>query len=42
VGGLAPQTQAELVWQAVAEGWDPSSFRHELTVQAARRSTSDS
>ena len=41
VGGLAPQTQAELVWQAVAEGWDPSSFRHELTVQAARRSTSD-
>jgi len=42
VGGIAPQTQAELVWQAVAEGWDPSSFRHELAAQAARRSTSDS
>jgi ectoine hydroxylase-related dioxygenase (phytanoyl-CoA dioxygenase family) len=42
VGGIAPQTQAELVWQAVAEGWDPSAFRHELAVQAARRSTSDS
>ena len=42
VGGIAPQTQAELVWQAVAEGWDPSFFRHELAGQAARRSTSDS
>jgi ectoine hydroxylase-related dioxygenase (phytanoyl-CoA dioxygenase family) len=42
VGGIAPQTQAELVWQAVAEGWDPSFFRQELAVQAARRSTSDS
>jgi ectoine hydroxylase-related dioxygenase (phytanoyl-CoA dioxygenase family) len=42
VGGIAPQTQAELVWQAVAEGWDPSAFRHELAAQAVRRSTSDS
>jgi ectoine hydroxylase-related dioxygenase (phytanoyl-CoA dioxygenase family) len=42
VGGTAPQTQAELVWQAVAEGWDPSSLRHELAVHAARRNTSDS
>lgn len=42
VGGIAPQTQAELIWQAVAEGWDAYSFRHELAVQAARRSTSDS
>ena len=41
VGGLAPQTQAELVWQAVAEQWDPSTFRHELAAHTARRDTRD-
>jgi ectoine hydroxylase-related dioxygenase (phytanoyl-CoA dioxygenase family) len=41
VDGIAPQTQAELVWQAVAEAWTPSTLRHELAAQAARRSTSE-
>ena len=41
VGGMAPQTQAELVWQAVAEQWDPSTFRHELAAHTARRDTRD-
>jgi len=41
VGGLAPQTQAELVWQAVAEQWDPSTFRHGLAAHTARRNTRD-
>jgi len=41
VGGMAPQTQAELVWQAVAEQWDPSTFRHGLAAHTARRDTRD-
>jgi ectoine hydroxylase-related dioxygenase (phytanoyl-CoA dioxygenase family) len=41
VGGMAPQTQAELVWQAVAEQWDPATFRHELAAHTARRDTKD-
>ena len=41
VGGMAPQTQAELVWQAVAEQWDPSTFRHGLAAHTARRNTRD-
>jgi ectoine hydroxylase-related dioxygenase (phytanoyl-CoA dioxygenase family) len=41
VGGMAPQTQAELVWQGVAEQWDPSTFRHELAAHTARRDTRD-
>jgi ectoine hydroxylase-related dioxygenase (phytanoyl-CoA dioxygenase family) len=39
VDGIAPQTQAELVWRAMAEGWDPSTLRHELEAHAARRTT---
>jgi ectoine hydroxylase-related dioxygenase (phytanoyl-CoA dioxygenase family) len=39
VDGIAPQTQAELVWRAMAEGWDPSTLRHELEAYAARRTT---
>jgi ectoine hydroxylase-related dioxygenase (phytanoyl-CoA dioxygenase family) len=39
VDGIAPQTQAELVWRATAEGWHPSTLRHELEAHAARRST---
>ena len=41
VGGMAPQTQAELVWLAVAEQWDPSTFRHELAAHTARRDARD-
>jgi hypothetical protein len=41
VGGMAPQTQAELVWQAVGEQWDLSTFREELIAHAARRGTRD-
>jgi ectoine hydroxylase-related dioxygenase (phytanoyl-CoA dioxygenase family) len=37
IGGLAPQTQAELVRQAVAEGWDDDRFRTALLAQQARR-----
>jgi len=40
-GGMAPHTQAELVWQAVAEQWDPSTFRHGLAAHTARRDTGD-
>ena len=38
-GGLAPQTQAELVWRAVREAWDTDTFRTELHSQAARHRT---
>ena len=36
VGGIAPQTQADLVRQAVAEGWTQEVFESALTAQAAR------
>ncbi len=39
IGGLAPQTQAELVWRAVQDRWDADTFRAELHAQAARRGT---
>jgi ectoine hydroxylase-related dioxygenase (phytanoyl-CoA dioxygenase family) len=39
VGGLAPQTQAELVWQAVEESWDADKFGAQLRAQADRRRT---
>ena len=39
VGGLAPETQAELVWRALLEGWDPSALRKELHAQLERRSS---
>jgi ectoine hydroxylase-related dioxygenase (phytanoyl-CoA dioxygenase family) len=39
VGGLAPQTQAELVWQAVQEGWDADDFGAQVLAQADRRGT---
>jgi ectoine hydroxylase-related dioxygenase (phytanoyl-CoA dioxygenase family) len=38
VGGLAPQTQAELVHQALAEGWAVGRFEEALHAQASRRS----
>ena len=37
VGGLAPQTQAELVWQALQEGWDTEALAEELDAHAGRR-----
>jgi hypothetical protein len=37
VDGLAPETQAELVWRAVREGMDTETFGSELAAQAARR-----
>ena len=39
VGGLAPQTQAELVWQALQEGWDAEALDAQLQAQADRRRT---
>jgi ectoine hydroxylase-related dioxygenase (phytanoyl-CoA dioxygenase family) len=36
IGGIAPQTQAELVRQALAEGWSRSRFESALDDQAAR------
>ena len=37
VGGMAPQTQAELVWQALEEGWDDARFGAALEAQDERR-----
>lgn len=37
IGGLAPQTQAELVWQALSEGWEAARLAEALDAQAARR-----
>jgi ectoine hydroxylase-related dioxygenase (phytanoyl-CoA dioxygenase family) len=37
VGGLAPQTQAELVWQALREGWDADAFAAGLRAHTDRR-----
>jgi hypothetical protein len=36
-GRMTPVTQAELLAQAVREGWDDGQFRHELTAQQWRR-----
>ncbi len=37
IGGLAPQTQAELVRQALAEGWSAEAFATALREQQDRR-----
>ncbi|MFI0780422.1 phytanoyl-CoA dioxygenase family protein [Streptomyces sp. NPDC021212] len=37
VGGLAPPSQADTLWQAVAEGWAPERLRQELRAGAERR-----
>ena len=37
VGGLAPQTQAELVWRALEEGWDTATFAAGLRAHTDRR-----
>ncbi len=38
IGGLAPRTQADLMCQALAEGWDEAVFREALHVHGERRS----
>ncbi|MEU0034642.1 phytanoyl-CoA dioxygenase family protein [Streptomyces sp. NPDC006333] len=37
--GLAPPSQADTVWRAVAEEWDPARLRRELRAGAERRRT---
>ncbi|MGY0055560.1 phytanoyl-CoA dioxygenase family protein [Streptomyces sp. LZ34] len=37
VDGLAPPSQADTVWRAVAEGWTPERLRQELHAGAKRR-----
>lgn len=39
LGGLAPRTQAELMWRALGEGWDAATLCTELDAQAERRRT---
>jgi ectoine hydroxylase-related dioxygenase (phytanoyl-CoA dioxygenase family) len=39
IGGLAPQTQAELVWEAVQDGWPTERFERALAEQADRRTS---
>ncbi|MDX3712179.1 phytanoyl-CoA dioxygenase family protein [Streptomyces europaeiscabiei] len=37
VDGLAPPSQADLLWQAVSENWDPDRLRRELEAGGRRR-----
>ncbi|MFE7761400.1 phytanoyl-CoA dioxygenase family protein [Streptomyces sp. NPDC057438] len=37
VGGLAPASQADILWQAVSENWTPDRLRRELTASRRRR-----
>jgi ectoine hydroxylase-related dioxygenase (phytanoyl-CoA dioxygenase family) len=39
IGGLAPETQAELVWRALQEKWTPDALDAELTAQAERHTS---
>jgi ectoine hydroxylase-related dioxygenase (phytanoyl-CoA dioxygenase family) len=39
VGGLAPQTQAELLWRALRDGWEPDAFAGALRAHTERRAT---
>ena len=39
VDGLAPETQAELVWRALGAGWDPDTLGKELDAQHERHQT---
>jgi hypothetical protein len=41
VDGLAPPTQADLLWQAVDGGWPDGRFEAELVAQSERRSRRD-
>ena len=39
IGGLAPETQAELVWRALREGWPAEAVDRELAAQVERHSS---
>ncbi|TNM66905.1 phytanoyl-CoA dioxygenase [Streptomyces sp. NP160] len=39
IGGLAPQTQAELVWQALSQGWERAALVEALDAAGERRSS---
>jgi ectoine hydroxylase-related dioxygenase (phytanoyl-CoA dioxygenase family) len=39
IGGLAPETQAELVWRALQEDWSPEALGTELTAQVDRHTS---
>jgi ectoine hydroxylase-related dioxygenase (phytanoyl-CoA dioxygenase family) len=39
IGGLAPETQAELVWRALQGDWAPEALDAELTAQADRHAS---
>jgi ectoine hydroxylase-related dioxygenase (phytanoyl-CoA dioxygenase family) len=39
IDGLAPETQAELLWRATREGWEPDALERELQTYAWRRET---
>jgi ectoine hydroxylase-related dioxygenase (phytanoyl-CoA dioxygenase family) len=39
IGGLAPETQAELVWRALQEAWTPDALDAELTGHAERHTS---
>ncbi|WP_448619394.1 phytanoyl-CoA dioxygenase family protein [Geodermatophilus sp. URMC 65] len=39
IGGLAPETQAELVWRALQEDWSPEVLDAALTAQAERHAS---
>jgi hypothetical protein len=40
VGSLNPESQAQLVWRALENGWDQETFVAELTAQTERRRSS--
>jgi ectoine hydroxylase-related dioxygenase (phytanoyl-CoA dioxygenase family) len=39
IGGLAPQSQAQLMAKALAEGWSPEAFANAIDEHSARRLT---
>jgi ectoine hydroxylase-related dioxygenase (phytanoyl-CoA dioxygenase family) len=41
IAGLAPETQADVLWQAVHESWDPARLAEVLRAHSVRRQTSD-
>jgi ectoine hydroxylase-related dioxygenase (phytanoyl-CoA dioxygenase family) len=41
VGGLVPETQAQMLWRAVREQWDAEQLRTELGAHAIRRLTDE-
>ena len=41
IAGLAPETQADVLWRAVQESWDPARLRQTLRAHSVRRLTSD-